>query len=95
MKGKMLGAIVGLVVSLSLLGQVGADWSNRCPDFTGDGQVTLEDAYVVVSYFGTYPGMTQANEDGNYYVGKYDLNHSRNITVSDIMLVLVRIGEEC
>ena len=66
----------------------------RCADFNGDHQVTLEDAYIVASYFGTYPG-SPANEDGNHYSARYDLNGDGMINILDIMLTLLQVGASC
>src|SRR3990167_6889242 len=90
LRARIIGMLMAVILSIGLVAAPAAA-KTRCADFNGDHQVTLEDAYIVASYFGTYPG-SPVNEDGNHYSARYDLNNSGNINISDIMLVLLQIG---
>jgi hypothetical protein len=91
MKRAAIG-IVLLVVVFGLAASVAA--KTRCADFNADHVVTIEDAYIVAAHFGTYPG-SPANDDGNHYSARYDLNGDGMITISDIVLTLLQAGTSC
>ena len=66
-----------------------------CPDYDHDRIVTLADAQAVADRFGTYPGSPPNSGSGLHYAAKYDLNSDRAISIGDVLIVALQIGEEC
>ena len=77
-----------------LLGRTAPVFAEACPDFDQDGTVTIADAFAVVDYFGTFAQGPRYGY-GIGYVGRFDLNHDQHVDVTDILLVIQRIGEQC
>mgnify|MGYP001580559663 CR=1 FL=1 len=86
--------ILILTSVLTLVAAVKPAEAKQCPDYNGDGVVTEEDIYALVDRFGTYKGGPTLSSQIKYSK-KFDLNSDKRIDLSDILIAVSYLGQEC